>query len=924
MPAAEHVRLRECKAGVKPWKQWGPYLSERQWGTVREDYSPDGDAWNYFTHDHARSKAYRWGEDGIAGFSDNKQLLCFALALWNGADPILKERLFGLTNSEGNHGEDCKEYYFYLDSTPTHSYMKMLYKYPRAAYPYDDLVKTNHKRSRLEQEYELIDTGVFDKDKYFDVFVEYAKADADDILVRITVENRGAGAAVLHLLPTLWFRNTWERDKEMVRPELRAEKGANRKSIVSVQHEMLGRFFLHCGGNVPLLFTNNESNEKRLSGKDNASPYVKDGFHEYVVHGNKAAVNPEGFGTKAAAHYEVKVGSKKNAVIRLRLSRAEKFVGGGVGKDFDAIFDARVKESDEFYATLTPPACGDEDRMIMRQALAGMLWTKQFYYFDLDLWLREHGYNVTGGEKNRTMRNAPWFHMLNEDVISMPDKWEYPWFAAWDLAFHTVALAMVDVDFAKGQLELMVSESYLHPNGQLPAYEWNFGDVNPPVHAWATLYVYLTEKSIRKEGDLDFLKNCFRKLLLNFTWWVNRKDRSGRNVFEGGFLGLDNIGVFDRSATLPDGGYLEQADGTAWMAMFCQSMLSIALELAAHDPGYEQIADKFLEHFLWIAGAMDLEGNIENELWDEEDGFFYDVLNMPDGSASRLRLKSMVGLLPLCAITVIPKEILEMYPRLMKRVEHFFERRPELAANLHDPCVPGEHGRALLSVLNDKNLVRVLTRMLDENQFLGEYGIRSISKEHKDKPYVFDMNGTEYKVEYEPAESSTAMFGGNSNWRGPVWLPVNALIIKALVMLYQYYGDSFKIECPTGSGVQKNLFEIAHEISDRLANIFRLKKDGRRPVFGDTKKFQTDPHWRDYLLFYEYFHGDNGAGIGASHQTGWTGLVARFIQLFDSVGAEEVLSEGTSSLLQSQPVAVAVAATVAQVPGEGAGLVSKK
>ncbi len=920
MAAAEHVRLSECKDGLKPWKRWGPYLSERQWGTVREDYSPNGDAWNYFTHDQARSKAYRWGEDGIAGISDGKQLLCFALALWNGVDPILKERLFGLTNSEGNHGEDCKEYYFYLDSTPTHSYMKMLYKYPQTAYPYEDLVEKNHERTRLQQEYELIDTGVFDKDKYFDVFVEYAKADPEDILVRITVENRGPDAAALHLLPTLWFRNVWERDKAMAKPELRRQNGTSEESVVVARHEALGQFFLHCEGDVPLLFTDNESNEQRLAGKANVSPFVKDGFHEYVVHGNKGAVNPEGFGTKAAAYYQVKVDGRKSSVVRLRLSRAEK-IAGGVGEDFDAIVDARMKESDEFYATLAPRGTCDEDCMIMKQALSGMLWSKQFYYFDLDLWLREHGYNATGSKRNQTMRNAPWFHMLNEDVISMPDKWEYPWYAAWDLAFHTVALSMVDVDFAKSQLELMVSETYLHPNGQLPAYEWNFGDVNPPVHAWATLYVYLTEKSIRKEGDLEFLKNCFRKLLLNFTWWVNRKDRSGHNVFEGGFLGLDNIGVFDRSATLPDGGYLEQADGTAWMAMYCQSMLSIALELVAHDSSYEDIADKFLEHFLWIAGAMDPAGENENELWDEDDGFFYDVLYMPDGSACRLRLKSMVGLLPMCAISIIPAELIAKYPRLMRRVEKFFERRPELAANLHDPSVPGERGRILLSVLNRDNLVRVLTRMLDENQFLGEHGIRSLSKEHEDTPYVFDMNGTEYKVQYEPAESSTGLFGGNSNWRGPVWMPVNALIIKALLMLFQYYGDSLQMECPTGSGVQKNLFEVAKEIGDRIGNTFRRNDKGHRPVFGDTEKFQTDPQWRDYLLFYEYFHGDNGAGIGASHQTGWTGMVARFIQLFNSVTAEEVLNEGTSSLLRSQPVA----ATETHVAGEEAeaGVLSK-
>jgi hypothetical protein len=912
MAAPEQVRLRESKDGVKQWKQWGPYLSERQWGTVREDYSPNGDAWNYFTHDQARWRAYRWGEDGIAGISDDKQRLCFALALWNGSDSILKERLFGLTNSEGNHGEDCKEYYFYLDNTPTHSYMKYLYKYPQAPFPYDELVETNHKRTRLEHEYELIDTGVFDKDKYFDVFVEYAKADAEEILVRITVENRGLEAASLHLLPTLWFRNTWSHDEEEPKPELRALKG--RPSIISAQHDALGQFFLHSDGDTSLLFTNNETNEQLLSGKAGSTPYVKDGFHEYVVHGNKAAVNPEGFGTKAAAHYQVTVGGQQSSVIRLRLSRSQTIAGGGFGAEFDEVFTDRMKEADEFYQPLIPAGSSEEDCRIIRQALAGMLWTKQFYNFDLDLWLREHGYNATGAKRNQNMRNAPWFHMVNADVISMPDKWEYPWYAAWDLAFHTAALAMVDVDFAKNQLELMVSESYLHPNGQLPAYEWNFGDVNPPVHAWATLYVYLTEKSIRKEGDLEFLKSCFRKLLLNFTWWVNRKDRSGHNIFEGGFLGLDNIGVFDRSAALPDGGYLEQADGTAWMAMFCQSMLSIALELAAHDPGYEQIADKFLEHFLWIAGAMDPAGDNSNELWDEQDGFFYDVLYMPDGSACRLRLKSMVGLLPLCAVSIIPPELIERYPRLLKRVQNFFERRPELAANLHDPEVPGAQGRLLLSVLNQDNLRRVLRRMLDENQFLGKHGIRALSKEYKNSPYRFTMNGQEYRVEYEPAESSTGLFGGNSNWRGPVWMPVNALIVKALLLLYQYYGDSFKMECPTGSGVQKNLFEIAHDISDRLANIFREDKDGRRPVFGDTEKFQTDPHWRNHLLFYEYFHGDNGAGIGASHQTGWTGLVARFIQLFDSVTASEVLAEGTSSLIDT-PL---VAATETHVAGEDA------
>jgi hypothetical protein len=639
---------------------------------------------------------------------------------------------------------------------------------------------------------------------------------------------------------------------------------------------------------------------------------VKDAFHEYVIAGIKEAVNPEKKGTKAAALYEVKVPAGGEMVVKLRLSRSEEIVSP-FGAGFDGVFAERIKEADEFYKTVCPPSCESGDQTIIRQALAGMLWSKQFYYFDLDLWLREHGYSPTGPGRRQTMRNAPWFHMLNADVISMPDKWEYPWYAAWDLAFHTAALAMVDVEFAKSQLTLMVSESYLHPNGQLPAYEWNFGDVNPPVHAWAVMYVYLTEKSLHGgEGDLEFLKSCFSKLLLNFTWWVNRKDRSGHNIFEGGFLGLDNIGVFDRSSTLPDGGYLEQADGTAWMAMFSQNMLSIAMELASKDESYEDVAVKFLEHFLWIAGAMDPQGDSENELWDHEDGFFYDVLYTSDGTGCRLKLKSMVGLLPLAAVSILPPALVEKYPRLLERAKNFFERRPELACNLHEPDVPGEYGRFMLSVLNQENLKRVLKRMLDEEQFLGPHGIRSISREHLKDPYVFDMEGTRYTVQYEPAESTTRLFGGNSNWRGPVWMPVNALLIRSLLMLFQYYGDSFKVECPTGSGVEKNLFEVAHEIGDRLANIFRVDQKGRRPVYGDTEKFQTDPHWKDYLLFYEYFHGDNGAGIGASHQTGWTGLIARFLHLFDSVNASEVLSEGSGSMMRSKPLAAAESV----VPGE--------
>ena len=908
MAGVEQVRLRESRDGVKAWKLWGPYLSERQWGTVREDYSPNGDAWNYYTHDQARSRTYKWGEDGIAGISDDKQRLCFALALWNGKDPILKERLFGLTNSEGNHGEDVKEYYFYLDSTPTHSYMKYLYKYPQAAFPYEDLVKTNAKRSKFESEYELLDTKIFDEDKYFDVFVEYAKADVEDVLVRITAANRGPEAAAIHLLPTLWFRNTWFRDEKPTPPEIQQIEADKGKLVMSTSEARTGQMFLHCESAHGLLFTNNESNEKKLWGGPNLSPFVKDAFNEYLVHGVKEAVNPAKNGTKAAALYQLTVPSGGEVVVRLRLTRDAKLKG--VGTDFDGVFAEMICAANEFYEGIFPPKTTDDDKKIMRQALAGMLWSKQFYYFDVDLWLREHGYSPTGGQK-KDVRNSPWYHMVNADIISMPDKWEYPWYAAWDLAFHAATLAMVDVDFAKNQLELMVSEAYAHPNGQIPAYEWNFGDVNPPVHAWSVLYVYLTEKSIRGTGDLEFLKNCFGKLLLNFTWWVNRKDRDGKNVFEGGFLGLDNIGIFDRSAPLANGAYLEQADGTAWMAMFCQSMLSIALELLVYTDGYEEISVKFLGHFLWIAGAMDPQGDNTNELWDHEDGFFYDVLNHKDGSACRLKLKSMVGLLPLAAVSIMTPEVVQRCPHLMERVKVFFSRRPELACNLHNPEIPGENGRYMLSVLDKDNLKRVLSRMLDEKQFLGDHGIRAISKEYHEKPFEFDMDGAKYTVAYEPAESTTGMFGGNSNWRGPVWMPVNGLLIKSLLLLFQYYGDSLKVECPTGSGVEKNLFEVAHEISNRLAGIFRVDAKGRRPVYGNTEKFQTDPHWKNYILFYEYFHGDNGAGVGASHQTGWTGLVARFMQLFDSVTGEEVIKEGTGALVNTQPVA----ATEALIPG---------
>jgi hypothetical protein len=871
---AEHRRLEEARAGTR-WKMWGPYLSERQWGTVREDYSATGSAWDYFTHDQARSRAYRWGEDGLAGYSDDKQRLCFALALWNGADPILKERLFGLTNSEGNHGEDVKEYYFYLDSTPSHSYMKYLYKYPQQAYPYESLVRTNRARSRHELEFELIDTGVFDEDRYFDVFVEYAKAGPEDTAIRITVANRGPDPADLHVLPTLWFRNTWSWNKRASKPSLEGSRIGN-ASLVSASHPEVGLYRLYCDSTPELLFTENDTNLERIFGVPNASPYVKDGIDNYIVHGIHAAVNPSQTGTKASAHYRVMVAANSSITIDLRLckeDRTEPTVR--FGDAAESVIQSRKREADEFYDAVILPGVPVDDRLIMRQALASMLWTKQYYHFCLDEWLQE----PRGPGKLKSMRNAHWFHMVNDDVISMPDKWEYPWYAAWDLAFHAVSLAIVDLDFAKRQLSLMLDERYLHPNGQIPAYEWNFSDVNPPVHAWATHYVYMVEKEQRGEGDLMFLRDSFRKLLLNFGWWVNCTDCDGKNIFEGGFLGLDNIGVFDRSAPLPTGGHLEQADGTAWMALYCQTMLSIAMELALRDSSFEHLACKFIEHFFWIAGAMDRVGDNQDELWDEEDGFFYDVLRFPDGSATRMEVRSLVGLLPLCAVCIIPPDFVENHPAVMKRVEWFRERRPALVANVHPIDRAGVAGRKMLSILTEQKLRRVLARMLDEERFLSPHGIRSLSRWHKDHPYVFQVHGEDYKVAYEPAESTSGMFGGNSNWRGPVWFPINILIIRALLDLYEYFGEQFKVECPTGSGRFMSLFEVARELSSRLVAIFRKDEHGSRPVFGATKKFRDDPHWRDCLLFYEYFHGDNGAGIGASHQTGWTGLVARLVEL---------------------------------------------
>jgi hypothetical protein len=897
---SEQDRLQEAREKKAPWRKWGPYLSERQWGTVREDYSDSGNAWDYFTHDQARSRAYRWGEDGLAGVSDDRQRLCFALALWNGKDPILKERLFGLTNSESNHGEDVKEYYFYLDCTPTHSYMKYLYKYPQQAYPYSNLVETSRGRGRNEMEYELLDTGVFDQNRYFDVFVEYAKETPEDLLIQISVHNRGPEAAELHVLPTLWFRNDWSWQGNLERPSLRAytppspprgEGLGARGSVVKANHAELGERYFICEGDVPLLFTENETNMQRIFGVPNRSPYVKDGVNNYIVHGQQGAVNPEKKGTKVAAHYRLTIKPGECETIRLRLTQAAPDGASDPFAEFDEVLEGRHKQADEFYDVVIPHSLNADQANVMRQALAGMLWSKQFYHYDVDKWLEERGSDPFKANRKQAPRNDHWHHMYNGDIISMPDKWEYPWYAAWDLAFHVLALDLVDPDFGKNQLKLMLRERYMHPNGQIPAYEWNFGDVNPPVHAWSTIFTYRLEKARKGTGDIEWLKASFQKLLLNFTWWVNRKDRSGRNVFEGGFLGLDNIGVFDRSAPLPTGGYLEQADGTAWMALFCQNMLEIASELAMTDPDYVDMSIKFVEHFLWIASSMAQMGG-DVGMWDEEDGFFYDVLRLPDGRAARLKVRSMVGLLPLCAATVFEGELLKKYPEIGDRFRWFISSRPELLNNIHNPTKMGVAGRRLASILDETRLRRVLAKMLDEKEFLSEFGIRSLSRYHAEHPYVIQAGGQEYRVSYLPAESDTGMFGGNSNWRGPIWMPVNGLIIRALLQYYTYYGNDFTVECPTGSGRQMNLYEVAAEISRRGSNIFLKGKDGRRPVYGGTQKFQTDPHWRDLLLFYEYFHGDNGAGLGASHQTGWTGIVARALQLFAVTTAEQMLELG--------------------------------
>ena len=892
---AEQKRLNDAREGGIPWKKWGPYLSERQWGTVREDYSEGGDAWNYFTHDHSRWRAYQWGEDGLAGISDDRQHLCFALALWNGKDPILKERLFGLNNSEGNHGEDVKEYYFYLDSTPTHSYMKYLYKYPQEAYPYDNLVATNRDRGRQQPEYELLDTGVFDQNRYFDVFVEYAKASPEDILIQITVHNRGDKAATLQLLPTLWFRNDWSWGEDVARPSLRQAAQDKTGGIVALAHRDLGERFFYVEGASALLFTENETNMERLAGTANRSPFVKDGIGNYILHDKKDAVNAKKQGTKVAAHYPLKLGAGKSSTIRLRLSDqpvkdAKNAFGGLFGKAFESVLKTRLREADEFYAEIIPSSVGKDEASVMRQALAGMLWSKQLFFYDVGKWLKQHG--IQPNKVNQSsMRNDRWGHMANADVISMPDKWEYPWYAAWDLAFHVTALTLVDKDFGKEQLELFLRPRYLHPSGQIPAYEWNFGDVNPPVHAWSTIYTYLTEKAQTGQGDIAWLERCYHKLLFNFSWWVNRKDRTGNNAFEGGFLGLDNIGVFDRSAALPTGGYLEQADGTAWMALFCQNMVEIGAELALANPAYINLTLKFVEHFLMIASGMIRPGE-EGGMWDEEDGFFYDVLRSPDGRSERLKVRSMVGLLPFCAVTIFEGKILTKYPEVGPTTRRYLETRPELMAFIHDLQKTGHKGRRMGSILNETNLRRVLKFMLDENEFLSPFGIRALSRIHRDHPYIYNSGDQEYQVSYVPGEGDSGMFGGNSNWRGPIWMPVNMLILRALLQYYLYYGKSFTIECPTGSGKQMNLYQVAEEIGRRLSSIFLKDKKGRRPVHGDSQKFQEDPYWQDYPLFYEYFHGDSGVGVGASHQTGWTGAIARIMHLFESTEVSAILEHG--------------------------------
>ncbi|QDU60350.1 Mannosyl oligosaccharide glucosidase [Planctomycetes bacterium Pan216] len=878
---AEKLRLQETKAHHIHWKRWGPYLSERQWGTVREDYSATGEAWDYFPHEQARSRAYRWGEDGIGGISDYHQHICFGLAVWNGHDPILKERLFGLTGPEGNHGEDVKELYYYLDATPTHSYLKMLYKYPQTLYNYAWLVEENRRRGKDLPEFELIDTGAFNGDRYFDIFIEYAKDKPEDILIKITCVNRGPDPARIHVLPQLWFRNTWSwsDDGDIRRPHVKAGNG----SWLEVHHPQVGDYRLYYEGSPELLFCDNETNSQKLFGSGNSHGYFKDAFHEYVIDGRQEAVNPARTGTKATAYDTLSIAAGESQSIRLRLSKSDAGVTNPFA-DFDTIYAQRRADADEFYDELQEGVKTDDAKLVQRQALAGMIWSKQFYHYDIPRWLNGDPGQPAPPPQRKEGRNHEWFHLNNADVVSMPDKWEYPWYAAWDLAFHCLPLALVDPQFAKHQLVLMTREWYMHPNGQLPAYEWAFGDVNPPVHAWATWRVYQIDRKQTGKPDRDFLERVFHKLMLNFTWWVNRKDYDDRNVFQGGFLGLDNIGVFDRSAPLMNGGRLDQADGTAWMGMYCLNLMRIALELAKENPVYQDIATKFFEHFLHIAEAINSMGEDAHGLWDEEDEFYYDMLHLPNGEARPMKIRSMVGLVPLFAIETLEADLIERAPEFAKRLEWVLENRPHLANLVSRWQVPGRGERRLLALLRGHRMKRVLARMLDETEFLSDYGIRAVSRYHKDHPYVLHCDGQvlqcygqDLSVEYQPAESNTGMFGGNSNWRGPIWFPVNYLIVESLEKFHHYYGDDFKVECPTNSGNYMTINEVAQELSRRLCSIFLKDADGKRAVFGQYPHLQENSQFRDHLLFHEYFHGDTGRGVGASHQTGWTGVVAKLL-----------------------------------------------
>lgn len=882
----EQERLEELRLKRAPWRKWGPYLSERQWGTVREDYSANGNAWDYFTHDQARSRAYRWGEDGIAGISDDKQRLCFALALWNGADPILKERLFGLTGSEGNHGEDVKEYYFYLDNLPTHAYMKYLYKYPQQAYPYADLVAENRRRTRQDFEYELLDTGIFKENCYFDVFVEYAKGSTDDLLIRITVANRGPHSAPLHLLPSLWFRNTWSwKTDDSLKPKIEWDQGK-----IKATHPELGTYWLYADHPDGVLFTNNESNEQRLFGAPNRSPFVKDAFHEYLIRGNKEAINPLQEGTKSAFHHMIQVPGGSTTVWKLRLNPSGT-LKDPLGADFDALFTVRQKEADAFYQSVTPFDLTEDMRNVQRQAFAGLLWNKQYYHYNVHKWLEGDPAGPPPPEERKKGRNQHWRTLDAADIFSMPDKWEYPWFAAWDLAFHALSFALIDPEFAKQQMLLLVEEWYLHPNGQIPAYEWSFGDVNPPVHAWAALRIYQIEAHRTGRKDREFLEKMFHKLSLNFTWWVNRKDDQGRNIFEGGFLGLDNIAAFDRTAGPPTGGTLCQTDGTGWMAMYALNLLQIALELAIENRVYEEMATKYFEHFLAIADAInDIDGN-KNGLWDEEKGFYYGVLILPDGNRIQMTADTMLGAIPLYAVATTESQSIQPFTAYRTRMQWIIDHRPELIENIMELKALDPNGPILLALASPEKLRLILSKVLDPDKLLSPYGIRSISKELGEQPFVLQLGGESFTLNYEPAESTTPLFGGNSNWRGPVWFPLNYLLIESLQKYHYFLGPNFKVEHPTGSGHFSTIWEVASDLSLRLIQIFLKDEQGRRPVYGGIEIFQTDPHWKDYILFHEYFHGDHGAGLGASSQTGWTGIVAKMIHQYGAYTVQKKLPE---------------------------------